>query len=265
MLSGRIETYKQYSQFKTLKEFNTTIEMFLLDHKKDFSKGEYVALNRLTKYCAKYYGVANAKIGTILKAIHSKSNGFGISRGTFERMLNKSKKLGILTILHTVKPKGGKGHNVYVFNKLSVSNSTQIEYRKKAETPTATKKNQPKSEGEAINLLQTNKTNTLSKRKETHLYKKLNYTFVSDKVPKEFSKLMGYFFNDSQLIEEYWKMVRIDTFRIRGVLLDDDVILSTAIHSFKQMIGKLKVGKVNNPIAYFKGVLHKQITAAYMA
>ena len=238
--------------------------MFLLEHKKDFSKGELVAFKRLTKYCAKYYGVANAKIGTMIKTINDKLSGFGISRSTFERMLNKAKKLGILYIKNTKKTKGGKGHNVYIFNTIGVLKSEQLKHCESVEEPTESKEEQDKIEPEAINLLETNKTKTSSKRTETSLNKKLDYTFVSDRVPKEFSKLVSYFFNDSKLIEEYWKMVHIDTFRIRNVLLDDDSILSTAIHSFKQMIGKLKVGKVNNPIAYFKGVLHKQITAAYM-
>jgi len=264
MLSGRIENYAAYSQFKTLKEFNNTIEMFLLDHKKDFSKGELVAFKRLTKYCVKYYGVANAKIGTMLKMINSKLNGFGVSRSTFMRMLSKAKDLGILSIKNTIKTKGGKGHNVYIFNPIDTLNVEKLTHCQNVETPTESKEEKPQIKAEAINLLETNNIKTLSKRIETPLHKKLDYTFVNDRVPKEFSKLVSYFFNDSKLIEEYWKMVNIDTFRIRNVLLDDDTILSTAIHSFKQMIGKLKGGKVNNPIAYFKGVLHKQITAAYM-
>ncbi|MBR8646376.1 hypothetical protein KEH51_29325 [[Brevibacterium] frigoritolerans] len=105
MLSGRIENFKEYSQFDSLKSFNTTIEMFLADHKKDFTKGELVAFKRLVRYSAKYFGVANAKIGTLLKTINEKLNGFGISRSTFERMLRKAKDFGILTVKNTVKRK----------------------------------------------------------------------------------------------------------------------------------------------------------------
>ncbi|WP_413024603.1 hypothetical protein [Peribacillus frigoritolerans] len=65
-----LKTFKEYSQFDSLKSFNTTIEMFLADHMKDFTKGELVAFKRLVRYSAKYFGVANAKIGTLLKTIN---------------------------------------------------------------------------------------------------------------------------------------------------------------------------------------------------
>ncbi|WP_260631803.1 hypothetical protein [Neobacillus niacini] len=38
--SGRIECFEGYSQFKSLKEFNTHIEMWLVVKKDEFSKGE---------------------------------------------------------------------------------------------------------------------------------------------------------------------------------------------------------------------------------
>ena len=68
--SGRIEGFEQYSQFTSLKEFNTHMEMWLAVKKGDFSKGELVALKRLVRFSAKIPGVSNAKIGTILKAIN---------------------------------------------------------------------------------------------------------------------------------------------------------------------------------------------------
>ncbi|MEP9409716.1 hypothetical protein ABKP09_25935 [Peribacillus frigoritolerans] len=263
MLSGRIENFKEYSQFDSLKAFNNTIEMFLAEHKKDFTKGELVAFKRLVRFSAKYVGVANAKIGTLLKAINEKLNGFGISRSTFERMLRKAKELGILSIENTVKSKGGKGHNVYIFNKIDVSKKRKMTYCEKAETSTGPKDNSGKFQEETINLFESSKNN-INKRIEHDpvLDKSLNHSFVSDYVPKEFTNLVKFFFDDAKTIEEYWRMVKFDTHYIQHIL-DEDTILHTAIHSFKQMISKLKKGKVKNPIAYFKGVLHKQISDAY--
>lgn len=263
MLSGRIESFAEYSQFKTLDKFNTTIEMFLLDHKKDFTRGELVAFKRLTKYCAKYYGIANAKIGTIIKAINEKYHGYGISRRTFERMLNKAEELGILTRKTTIKARGGQGHNVYIFqpfNKTDVPKTRILSHRQKAETLTESKSEQMKSEGETLNLLETINTKTFSKRTVTLL----DHTYVNDNVPKKFVSLVKCFFDDAMTIEEYWKMVRIDTYNVRNKL-DKEDILNTAIHSFKQMVNRLKQGKVRNPIAYFKRVLHAQITDVYTA
>ena len=263
MLSGRIENFAEYSQFKTLKDFNTSIEMFLLDHKKDFTRGELIAFKRLTKYAAKHYGVANAKIATIVKAINELLNGYGVSRRTFERMIKKAEELGILTRKHTFKTKGGQGHNVYIFqpfNKTVAPKTEILAYRKNAETITDSKHQQVENEGETISLLETNNIKRLSKRIPAFL----DHTYVNDNVPKEFTNLVKCFFDDAMTIEEYWKMVKIDTYNVKNKL-DKEDILETAIHSFKQMVSRLKQGKVKNPIAYFKGVLHKQITDLYTA
>ncbi|PJN91478.1 hypothetical protein [Bacillus sp. mrc49] len=179
LLSGRIDKYAKYSQFKTLKEFNTTIEMFLLDHKEDFTKSELIAFKRLVRFSAKYRGVANAKIGTLLKAINEKANGFGVSRSTFERMLRKAKALHILTIKHTIKPKGGFGHNVFVFNKIDVVIQLQKKESEVTETPTESKVEEPVSKEEALSLLEAG-----NQKQENNNNKSINkiFTYVFNRV-----------------------------------------------------------------------------------
>jgi hypothetical protein len=159
LVAGRIENFKEHSQFRSLKEFNNNIEIFLADYKKDFTKGELIAFKRLVRFSAKFAGVANAKIGTLLKSINEKSGGFGVSRSTFERMLTKAKELGILTVKPTVKPKGGKGHNVYVFNTIDVLKKKKLTYCKDAGNPCKGKDEQSENEREAFNLLETSKNN----------------------------------------------------------------------------------------------------------
>lgn len=263
LISGRIDIYAEFSQFKSLKEFNNAIEIFLLDHKKDFSKAELVAFKRLVRFSAKFYGVANAKIGTLLKAINEKANGYGVSRSTFERMLRKAKELGILTIKNTVKSKGGRGHNVYVFNTIDVLKKEKLTYRENTEKPCESKGKQGDFEGETNNLLETNKIKDINKRIENDSSSnKLDHSFTSDYVPKDFVRTVKPFFDDAKTIEEYWKMVKIDTYKIQRYL-DQNTVVGTAIHSFKQMISKLKKGKVKNPIAYFKGVLKQQFDEVF--
>ncbi|WHY77332.1 hypothetical protein QNH20_25205 [Neobacillus sp. WH10] len=141
--SGCIEGFEQFSQFASLKEFNTHMEMWLLEHKHDFSKGELVGLKRLVRFAAKIPGVCNAKIGTMLKAIHKEYNNNGISRSTFKRMIIKAKDLGIITVFETERNNGSQSSNLYVFNSFPVSEP------RKEETM-----NHPK---ETINLLKTEK------------------------------------------------------------------------------------------------------------
>ncbi|MDF2790391.1 MAG: hypothetical protein K0S80_3492 [Neobacillus sp.] len=84
--SGGIEGFEGYSQFESVKEFNTHVEMWLAVKKQEFSKGELVGLKRLVRFSVKVPGVSNAKIGTVLKAINEEYQGYGISRSTFKRM-----------------------------------------------------------------------------------------------------------------------------------------------------------------------------------
>jgi hypothetical protein len=255
IVSGRIENFAEYSQFKSLKDFNNNIEMFLAVHKKDFTKSELIAFKRLVRYAAKFSGVANAKIGTLLKAINDKLNGFGVSRSTFERMLRKAKDLGILTIKNTVKRKGGKGHNVYVFNRIDVLKQEKMTHRNTRETSTGSKRQEGNSKSETIYLSEPSKKDKFKKRIEND---SLDHTFVSDYVPKEFSKLVKCYFDEATIIEEYWRMAKISHYDYRTIF-NEETLLQVAIHSFKQLIGKLKKSKIHNPIAYFTGTIKNKL------
>ena len=131
--SGNIIKFKHLSNFKTKGEFDQHIYNFLQDHAKNFTKGELEAFKVLVQYSIKYKGVANARIAIFTKTSHENNNGYGFSRSTFERMLKKAVKLGILTIHSTNKvTKGGKGHNVYVFNRYDVQDiQEEVKEKKK--------------------------------------------------------------------------------------------------------------------------------------
>ncbi|WP_342431573.1 hypothetical protein [Neobacillus sp. FSL H8-0543] len=115
--SGNIKGFEQYSQFTSLKEFNTNMEMWMVEHKLEFTKGELVGLKRLVRFAAKNPGVCNAKIGTILKAINQEYQDNGISRSTFKRMIQRAKEMGIITVHETERKNGSQSSNLYVFNR----------------------------------------------------------------------------------------------------------------------------------------------------
>jgi len=257
--AGRIENFKDFSQFSSIKEFNTTIEMFLADHKKEFTKGELIAFKRLVRYSAKYAGVANAKIATLVKASHDKANGFGVSRSTFERMLKKAKELGILTIKHTAKTKGGKGHNVYVFNKFEVLNSSKLKDCQDHEKPCESKAESSRSEAETTNLLKTNILKNIKTRKQGSL----DSTFTASYVPNEFIQAVKPFFDDAATIEDFWKSVYLDTKAISH-LFEPETITYIAINAFKQAIRSYKRGKIQtNVVRYFTGTFKRLMDQTY--
>ncbi|MCL6573199.1 MAG: hypothetical protein K6T88_16200 [Bacillus sp. (in: Bacteria)] len=244
--SGNIERYEQFSQFANLTEFNHHMEMWLLEHKADFSKGELVGLKRLVRFAAKIPGVCNAKIGTVLKAIHDEYNENGISRSTFKRMTQKAKEFGIITIYETERKNGSQTSNLYVFNRIPSN-----------EPPKQEIMNHP---NETNNLFKTKKQE-ITKRKEEP--SKLDHTYVSDIIPQPFVQLVKCFFPDAKTIEEYWRMTQIASYRNNSEK-ETDRILEVAVLSFKQLIRKLKFNMVvKNPVAYFYGILDKKFTQRY--
>ncbi|WP_336866943.1 hypothetical protein [Peribacillus frigoritolerans] len=261
LVAGRIENFKDYSKFSSIKEFNNTIEMFLAEHKKDFTKGELVAFKRLVRFSAKYVGVANAKIGTLVKAINEKLNGFGVSRSTFERMLRKAKDLGILSVENTAKSKGGKGHNVYIFNTIDVLKEKKLTYCENPGKPCDSKSEDTYFEEETSNLLKTSKKKNLNIRKDVDL----DSSFTASYVPKEFIQAVKPFFDHAAVIEDFWKSVFLDTKAISHIV-EQDTITYTAINAFKQAIRGYKRGKVKtNLVCYFTGTFKKLMDQAYSA
>ncbi|KON88195.1 hypothetical protein AF332_16205 [Sporosarcina globispora] len=242
--SGRVEQFEQYSQFKSLQEFNAHLEMWLAVYKDKFSKSELIGLKRLVRFAAKIPGVSNAKIGTVLKAIHEEYSGNGISRSTFKRMIAKALKSGIITVLETERKNGSQSSNLYVFNRFP-----------KCEPPKKEKLDHP---NKTINLSKANKNQKKNKRNDNVL----DHTFTSDRVPEAFTSTVKYFFPEVNQIEEFWRMATFAAYKnnceqnVKGVL-------ETAIHAFKQLIRKMKTSAISKPIAYFYGIATKKFEERY--
>ncbi|MFS0862101.1 hypothetical protein [Fredinandcohnia sp. 179-A 10B2 NHS] len=259
--SAATYSFKGYSQFTSLEEFNTQMEMWMASYKSEFSKGEIIGLKRLVRFAAKVPGVCNAKIGTMLKAIHEEHGLNAISRSTFKRMIQKANSIGIFTVYETERKNGSQSSNLYVFNHFPIQNEPPKQL------------NHP----ETSNLSKTKKINTITKRrddvvtqadvssepKESQTKKKLDHTYTGDHVPTEFTKLVKCFYDDAKMIEEYWKMTKIAAYR-NNRETDMNCVLEVAIQSFKQMIQKLKKYVVKNPFAYYYGVLNNKFNDVFV-
>ncbi|MEH7346838.1 hypothetical protein V7122_23695 [Bacillus sp. JJ1532] len=244
--SGNIKQFESFSQFKSLEEFNTHIEMWMSVHKDKLSKGELVGLKRLIRFAAKVPGVCNAKIGTVLKAIHEEFNGNGISRSTFKRMIAKVTELGIMTVHETERKNGSQSSNLYVFKRFPNSEPPKKE---KLDSPIKTS-----------NL---SKTNIKNNKKRNVGDTCLDHTYTSDRVPNDFVQVVKYFFPEAKSIEEFWRMTIIAAYRHNRVN-DRERVLSIAISSIKQLIRKMKTAaKVIKPLAYYYGILDKKLQELY--
>ncbi|GAE47591.1 hypothetical protein [Mesobacillus boroniphilus] len=61
--SAVIESFAEYSQFGSLREFNSHFEMWMADKKRFFSKGELIGLKRLARFAAKVPGWLMPRLG----------------------------------------------------------------------------------------------------------------------------------------------------------------------------------------------------------
>lgn len=120
-----------------------------------------------------------------------------------------------------------------------------------AETPCESKGEAAEKEA---TYLRPNTSKHINKRTEDV---PLDHSFVSDSVPADFVEAVKPFFNDAAIIEEYWKMAHISRSRTN---LDQETIIPLVCHAFKQMMNKLKRGRVKkNGYAYFYGIIQKKL------
>jgi hypothetical protein len=273
--SANIESFEEYSQFVSLKEFNSHFEMWMADKKQYFTKAELIGLKRLARFAAKIPGVANAKIGTVLKAIYEEYGEMGmISRSTFKRMILKASKIGIFTVYETERKNGSQSSNLYVFNRFPIQelpNAEKLSHHNKTIIPfkTNSKKNNKRESTpvqnepveSSVKTLQTadlDESSATKKAPEDHL-------FVSDRVPQPFVELVKYFFPKAKAIEELWRMSTILAYR-NNYENENETLLSVSLDSFKQLVRKLKSKvTVKNSIAYYTGILNKKFQELYFA
>lgn len=258
MESGRIEKFRNLSQFHSLKAFNHTIEKFLAAHKEAFTKGELIAFKRLVRFSAKYPGIANAKIATLVAACNDHGE---LSRSTFERMLRKAKKLGILSLHHTKRQTGGRSHNIFIFNPFDVTKCSELTESKKPiqADDTNTQPMQNQTETDSFKTDKTKKTHNRIDDPDVSL----DFTFTSDTVPAAFCNAVKPFYDDAMMIEKYYVRAKVAAYQF-VYEKDADKVLDVAIRSFKQLALKFKKGaQIKDPLAYFFRICENQFYEIY--
>jgi hypothetical protein len=173
-------------------------------------------------------------------------------------MLTKAKRIGLLEVVETERANKSQSSNLYIFLRYNTIEPP----RTKAEQPQPAP---PKEKVvEQLNHLKTSISSIKTNKQITKRMDTLDYTFTLEYVPKRFRDLVQCFsheFNNATVIEEFWRLVKIQTYYL--TYLDEDYILNLAIDSFKQMINKYKKKKINNPYGYFWGVINRKLDYLY--
>ena len=133
--------YRQLQQFINVEEFDRERSKVFYGIKDKLSKGALSVWNVLSQHALKVPGVCWIQIDTI-------ANASGVSRSTVERAIRLFKKLSVIKVVETTRPKrGGYGANVYVFLKLG--EGSQMKGRENAEKPYPSTNESHNSEKEA--------------------------------------------------------------------------------------------------------------------
>ncbi|GAE28521.1 transcriptional regulator [Halalkalibacter wakoensis JCM 9140] len=250
MLAGHITHFASLSPFKTVKEFNDSTKKALDLHGDHFTKGEHIALLKLIQFSVKLRGVAYAKISTLVQSTHNDNN--GISRSTFERMLQKGKTLGLFTIHGTTRKKGGDSHNVYVFTRSDAPIQQKLTDRKTSENPITQSHSPTKTQREALSFKAINKK---EKDLRTHTIDSLDYTYVPFHVPTAFIKAVKPFFNRAKEICTIWDRASM---AYRSQKFDQPItdVLPVIIQAFKQTVYRYKQNRIKTSfVPYFYAVV----------
>lgn len=241
MSSIYMEQYRNLQQFKSVKEFDQYRSRLFYTIKDKLSKGILKVWNVLSQRSLEIPGVCWVQIDTIAKDAE-------VSRSTVERAIRLFKKLGVIAVKETTRPKsGGDGANVYVFQKLG--EGAEMKGRHKAETPCPTKDESQISENETKTSLVLNKNIINNKRTVNR----------PSWIPEQFFNLLKVHFDNIKTIEEYWRAIHAITYKMD---LDLDTKIQIGIDAFKEM--KSKRRKLKKPIAYFVGIVKRKAKREYI-
>lgn len=265
-----IQQFNSISNFKNLSEFNKHIEMFLADCKSLFTRFEFLAFRRLTKYCVAVPGVATASVGTLLRAIQDKDRPNGISESTFHRMRRKAIKSGILKVIERKYAGKNNSTNIWVFQKYESEKrkfDTPRSERNKDENTeklSVLKRIEDKSQmtpHKATKLFKTSNNN--NKRKGEGIFtnkqkeKSVNRQSKS-RVPEALHAILSAYFDDAKYIGEFWRMAQYFA-RKKGAALEKDTLIGLAINSFTAVKKYMKDGMAKKPIAIYSFIFESNL------
>ena len=246
--------YDKYSKFKSSDDFNNDFKLAMYYHKGKFTKSEYIALKKLSKYAysessPNTIGVAWSRGQGIVAATH-KDAIFGISRSTFDRMLRKAKKLNLIKVVNQFRGDRTQKHNVYVFNTFNELTPEKFEIVSKSTTI-----DEPKTIDEPITIIL-----------ELPKLKDINNTYQQEKPLKPQTDYQRVCAKIHGLFKEKGMTSRIFGVWLAQISkLRNKPSIKLALDSLHILVGEIKrrnaldLKPLNNPVGFFSGILKNLI------
>jgi Helix-turn-helix domain len=151
---------RKLQTFRNIKEFDENRRIMFYNIKDKLSKGALAVWNVLAQHSCKVPGVCWLKMETIATLAQ-------VSRSTVERAIRLFKKLGLIKVEETTRPRGGDGANVFVFQKLG--EGAKMKGRSEDENPCESKSEPLKKKKETKILLNSKDINHLNNKRLPYL------------------------------------------------------------------------------------------------
>lgn len=259
---AEMNQYEMLSKFESMADFNNTFEQAMVAHKDLFTKSEYVALNKLRKFAATFYGVAWCRIQKAVAATHQDEM-FGVSRRTFDRMLAKARKLNLITVINQARKNKWQKHSVYVFNQLDELTPEVFEIvyiSPTIDVPVPAK----------IDAPITSNLSELPKQKDLNTYPQAENVSVSNEDVVDFKESKTDYQRMNNLVANLFEDKKT-VYRMYGAWLGQTKkminrpSIDIAIEATKTLVQEVKrrialdINPLQNPTGYFNGILTKMI------
>jgi Fe2+ or Zn2+ uptake regulation protein len=280
LFSGNVSQYKSLSPFKNREEMDLAIRSHLYNHKHKFTKNQDAIMHIISQMAFKFKGIAFVKVCTLVKET-------GISDKTIRRALNLFVKLNILskypTQNNSKKIKGGKGHNVYVFNQTEIIDFDSLNKPsdQSNDQSNMTNRELPENDGQTLDTttMKTEQNDADTKFSDSKPSKEFKTYYVhssSDKnnsnhflslvqrvshwVPVPFTEVAKTVFTTPKQIETCYNVLRKEM----SALVDftDNEKLNLSIRSVLAYFRKVNDDNtvIDSPFGYIKGVLKNLVS-----
>jgi len=256
-----VGNYKKLSLFSTVEEMNQTVREYkdaikLAVKRSDVQARLISLLELLKRHSCKYIGVSFMCKNTIADKL-------AVSYKTIQRLMKKLEVLGMIKQYemkrHTNMNQTANAIVILPLKEEVTDKNIHLE-AKKCPTKTTT----PSLKQNIIN----NKRNDVlfSQNKVVKSFSKAN--FIAHWVPERFADLTSCYYNESQTIQELWKVVkqcnRVVNYATSERAFTPQQELNIGIRAFKEFVMKVKDNKkMQNKFGYFNGIVNNLMDKLY--
>ncbi|MEH7088130.1 helix-turn-helix domain-containing protein [Priestia megaterium] len=252
------ETYKNLASFETIEDLNETVRTYKEKFADQLNKNQLAVLNHLHNYSAKYFGVSFLKKNSIAEKLE-------ISRRTVIRICKYLESLGIIKQLEMKRGSDMKQTTNAIIIQPIVE-ETQIVTQEVIKNDEFCHTNKTTSSSLKQNINNKRNDVLVSQNKVVKSFSKAN--FIAHWVPERFADLTSCYYNESQTIQELWKVVkqcnRVVNYATSERAFTPQQELNIGIRAFKEFVMKVKDNKkMQNKFGYFNGIVNNLMDKLY--